>query len=78
MMLLPNCGAIATVMLGCLGLLFPTAVGRVIGIAPDRPLGVSEFRATYGSFFLGFGIGCLVAQSAQVFTVVGAGLPWIS
>ena len=72
MMLLPNCGAVVTVMLGCLGLLFPKAVGRVLGIEPDRPLGISEFRATYGGFFLCLGIGCLVAQSVQVFTVVGA------
>jgi hypothetical protein len=72
MMLLPSCGAGVTVMLGCLGLLFPKAVGRVLGIEPDRPLGISEFRATYGGFFLCLGIGCLVAQSVQVFTVVGA------
>ena len=72
MMLLPNCGAVVTVVLGCVGLLFPSAVGRVLGIEPDRPLGISEFRATYGGFFLGLGIGCLVAQSVPVFTVVGA------
>jgi hypothetical protein len=72
MMLLPNCGAGVTLVLGCLGLLFPKAVGRVLGIEADRPLGVSEFRATYGGFFLCLGIGCLVAQSPQVFTVVGA------
>jgi hypothetical protein len=72
MMLLPNCGAVVTVILGFFGLLFPKAVGRVLGIVPDRPLGISELRATYGGFFLCLGIGCLVAQSAQVFTVVGA------
>ena len=72
MMLLPNCGAVATVVLGCLGLLFPKAVGRVLGLEPARPLGISEFRATYGGFFLCLGIGCLVAQSVPVFTVVGA------
>jgi hypothetical protein len=72
MMLLPNCGSVVTVMLGCLGLLFPKAVGRVLGIEPVRPLGISEFRATYGGFFLCLGIGCIVAQSVQVFTVVGA------
>ena len=72
MMLLPSCGAAVTVMLGCLGLLFPKAVGRILGIELDRPLGISEFRATYGGFFLCLGIGCLLAQSVQVFTVVGA------
>jgi hypothetical protein len=59
-------------MLGCLGLLFPKRVGRVLGIKPDSPLGISEFRATYGGFFLCLGMGCLAAQSVQVFTVVGA------
>jgi len=38
MMLLPNCGAVVNVMLGFFGLLFPKAVGRVLGIVPDRPL----------------------------------------
>ena len=61
-----------TAVLGCLGLLFPSAVGRVLGLEPDRPLGISEFRATYGGFFLVLGIGCLFAQSVPVFTVVGA------
>ena len=38
MMLLPNCGAIVTMALGCLGLLFPSAVGRVLGIEPNRTI----------------------------------------
>jgi len=59
-------------VLGGLGLLFPRAVGRVLGLEPDRPPGISEFRATYGGFFLGLGLGCLVAQSVPVFTVVGS------
>lgn len=50
MMLLPNLGAVLTVVLGFLGLLFPKAVGRVLGFDLDRPLGTSEFRATYGGF----------------------------
>ena len=72
MMLLPSGGAVVTALLGCLSLLFPKAVGRVLGIEPESPFGISEFRATYGGFFLCLGIGCLVAQSVQVFTVVGA------
>ena len=72
MMLLPNCGAAVTAALGCLGLLFPSAVSRVLGIRPDGPLGMSELRATYGGFFMCLGIGCLVAQSVPAFSVVGA------
>ena len=72
MMLVPNCGAAVTAALGCLGLLFPSAVSRVLGIRPDGPLGMSELRATYGGFFMCLGIGCLVAQSSPAFVVVGA------
>jgi hypothetical protein len=72
MMLLPNCGAVVTAALGCLGMLFPAAVSRVLGIQPAGPLGISELRATYGGFFLCLGIGCVGTQSATVFAVVGA------
>ena len=72
MTLLANCGAVVTAVLGFFGLLFPSAVSRVLGIQPDGPLGISDFRATYGGFFLCLGIGCFVAQSPSAFTVVGA------
>ncbi|MFY8220976.1 MAG: DUF4345 family protein [Pirellulales bacterium] len=72
MMMLPNFGAAVTAAIGCLGLLLPGTVSRVLGIRPEGPLGTAEFRATYGGFFMCLGIGCLVAQSVPVFTVVGA------
>jgi len=72
MMYLANCGALVTALLGCLGLLFPAAVCRILGVGTQGPLGVSEVRATYGGFFLCLGIGCFVAQSPSAFTVVGA------
>ena len=72
MTLLANCGAVVTAVLGFFGLLFPSAVSRVLGIQPDGPLGISEFRATYGGFFLCLGIGCLAAQSPAAFAVAGA------
>lgn len=72
MMLLPHCGAAVTAAIGCLGLLFPGTVSRILGIQPTGPLGVSEVRATYGGFFMGLGVGCLVSQSVPVFTAVGA------
>ena len=61
-----------TAALGCLGMLFPAAVSRLLGIQPTGPLGISELRATYGGFFLCLGIGCVGTQSATVFAVVGA------
>jgi hypothetical protein len=72
MMLLANCGALVTALLGCLGLLFPAAVCRILGVSAQGPLGGSEARAPYGGFFLCLGIGCFVAQSPSAFTVVGA------
>jgi len=72
MMMLPNFGAAVTAAIGCLGLLLPGTVSRVLGIRLEGPLGTAEFRATYGGFFMCLGIGCLVAQSVPVFTVVGA------
>jgi len=72
MMMLPTFGAAVTTAIGGLGLLLPGAVSRILGIHPWGPLGISEFRATYGGFFMCLGIGCLVAQSVPVFTVVGA------
>jgi hypothetical protein len=51
MMMLPNFGTAVTAAIGCLGLLLPGTVSRVLGIHPEGPLGTSEFRATYGGFF---------------------------
>lgn len=70
-MLVPNLGATVTTLVGCLGVLFPTAVSRVLGIEATGLPGISELRATYGGFFLCLGMGCLAAQSPPVFMVVG-------
>lgn len=72
MMLLANCGALVAALLGFLGLLFPAAVCRILGVSTQGPLGVSEARAPYGGFFLCLGIGCFVAQSPSAFAVMGA------
>ena len=72
MTMLANCGAVVTAVLGCFGLMFPSAVSRILGIRPDGPLGIAELRATYGGFFLCLGIGCFVAHSPSTFIVVGA------
>lgn len=60
------------VILGCLGLLFPKQVSRVLAIRPEGPRGISEVRATYGGFFLCLGLGCLVTQSDTAFLVAGS------
>lgn len=70
--IIANLGALITFILGCLGVMFPERVSRILGISPDGPLGVSELRATYGGFFLCLGAGCLATQSDTVFMVAGS------
>jgi len=72
MILIANLGAAVNVILGCLGLLFPQQVSRVLAMRPEGPRGISEVRATYGGFFLGLGLGCLATQSDTVFLVAGS------
>ena len=71
MTVIANLGALLTLFLGSLGLLFPKRICRRLGINPDGPLGVSELRATYGGFFLFLGAGCLFTQSEAAFQVAG-------
>jgi hypothetical protein len=71
MTVIANLGAMLTLFLGSLGLLFPKRICRLLGINPDGPLGVSELRATYGGFFLFLGAGCLFSQSEAAFQVAG-------
>lgn len=71
MSLVANAGAVTTALLGCLALLAPDAVSRVLGVRPEGPLGIAEVRATYGGFFLALGIGCLFTQSVTAFGLVG-------
>ena len=58
-------------MAGALGLVWPRQVGKVIGIAPRGPLGISEIRATYGGLFIGAGAAVLVIGSADAALVLG-------
>ena len=71
MTVIANLGAMLTLFLGSLGLLFPRRICRLLGINPDGPLGFSELRATYGGFFLFLGAGCLFTQSEAAFQVAG-------
>jgi hypothetical protein len=71
-MLLQNSAATVTVILGLLSLLMPSRVSEILGFKTHSGLGLSEFRATYGGFFIALGIGCLLSQSTLVFGVLGA------
>lgn len=70
-----NAGALATLILGILGLLAPAKAARFVSISPEGANGMSEIRATYGGLFVALGAWCLTSQSYVVFTV--AGVAWI-
>jgi hypothetical protein len=64
-------GAIVTMGLGLLGLFFPASAASFASIIPDGERGLSEIRATYGGLFLAMGLCAVIAQSSDVFRVVG-------
>ena len=61
-----------SVFAGALGLIWPKRVSRAIGLELPGPLGVSEFRATYGGRFIGAGDAVLMIGSADAALVLGA------
>lgn len=67
-----NAGAIATLLLGCLGLFSPARAAAFTSISPVGATGVSEIRATYGGLFAALALICLAAQSTGIFATAGA------
>lgn len=65
-------GAAISILAGCLGLIWPRRVSAVIGLHLPGPLGVSEFRATYGGLFLGAGLAVLLIGTREAALVLGA------
>lgn len=65
-------GAAISIVAGILGLLWPRKVSSVIGLHLPGPLGISEFRATYGGLFLGAGLATALIGSREAALVLGA------
>ena len=65
-------GAVVSILAGCLGLIWPRTVSSVIGLRLPGPLGISEFRATYGGLFIGAGAAVLLIGSREAALVLGA------
>ena len=70
-LIIPSIGAVFLVLLGTFGLIFPQLAAAFVGLKPISAEGISEMRATLGSFFLGLGVACLWLQSPIAFTTVG-------
>ena len=66
-------GAALSVAAGLAGLLWPYRVSSTIGLQLPSPLGLSEFRATYGGLFMGAGLAVLILGSRDAALVLGAG-----
>lgn len=67
----PNISAVFFVLLGVFGFAFPKLAAAFVGLRPISAEGISEMRATLGSFFLGLGVACLWLQSPVAFMTVG-------
>ena len=67
-------GAIITVLMGCLGLLFPQRAAAFTGLTAVTAPGRSEFRSTFGGLFLFAGSIPLLTMLPATFLVVG--LSW--
>jgi hypothetical protein len=74
-LILANIGAVATTLLGLLGLLLPDKTAAFVSISPVGLNGRSEIRATYGGLFTALGATCMVAQAEMVF--MAAGVAWL-
>ena len=68
-------GAAITAGFGLLGLLAPKRAADLVGLKATSKQGHSEFRATYGGFFLAIGVALLFIREPTAFAV--AGLAWL-
>jgi hypothetical protein len=66
-------GAIATMMMGAMGLFAPQTASKFVGLKSVTTAGDAEFRATYGGLFIGLGLVPLLSFHPLAFAVVGLG-----
>lgn len=67
-------GAIATMMMGAMGLFAPRFAADFVGLKYVTPAGQAEFRSTYGGLFIGLGLVPLLTLEPLAFAV--AALCW--
>lgn len=70
-----NIGAVATMAMGCLGLLFPAKASALTGLIAETAPARAEFRGTFGGAFLFLGLVPLFTQNPHAFLTVG--LCWL-
>ena len=68
-------GAIATMLMGAMGLFAPQTASKFVGLKSVTTAGEAEFRATYGGLFIGLGLAPLLTFHPLAFAAVG--LAWL-
>jgi hypothetical protein len=68
-------GAVATMGMGCLGLLAPHAASRVTGLTATNKTAFAEFRATFGGMFVVMGLVPLLSGHPLAYFM--AGMIWL-
>jgi len=66
-------GAVGTVGMGLMGLLFPHTAARIVGLRPVGGAGRSEFRATFGGLWIALGLVPLISGAPLAYLVLGLG-----
>ena len=69
-------GAGITTILGGMGLFVPHAASRFTGLQASNLTGFSEFRATYGGFFLVLGVAMIVLRQPMLYQAIG--IAWLA
>jgi len=67
----PTVAAIATILLGLVGLFLPRAAAAFTEVQPENAQGMAEVRSIFGGFFLGIGIACLWLHDPAAFATAG-------
>ena len=68
-------GAGGTILMACLGLIFPKVAASLVGLTAHTNAGRSEFRATYGGLFLPLGLIPILTHEPLAFAITG--LCWL-
>lgn len=61
-----------TLLMGLIAFLAPHKAARLCAIGLPEGRSISEYRATYGGFFIGLAVACLRFRTEVAFAVAGA------
>jgi hypothetical protein len=71
--LFSNIGAIISLVLGIVAIIWPTKTESFVSVQSIGKEGLSEIRSTYGGFFAGLAVYAMIVQIPEVFIALGLG-----